>query len=568
MGKMTKTWQLIINGGCALSLLSAAVLTPNVYAQSQISVPDSGSLLQQQRQPLAVPKLKQEGVYELRAPVDASNSPPFYVNRINLEGNQVVSSEALQGLLQPYQERELTLNDLQVLCYEIGDNYRQQGYLFSRAVVPQQSVADGVVQLRVIEAKLDQVAINNKSGINSVFLQNIVKPVQQHQSINEKELNSALLLMKDLPGVEVKTAIQAGSAVGQSDLVVSVRERRPEHRLSVNNYGSQATHRLRASGQFNLANLAGYGDLLALNLSSSGERMVQAGVNYQFGLGANDSRLGFNLSYLDYALGENLKDLNAEGQAKTVGVYWRQQWQRGLSRNLYSRVSLQRQILEDQINNGLFQTNRDVDTLSININGDWRDALAENSVSQIGLGLKAGQVTFTDADAEQRDARSTDSQGDFSYLTLDLQHRQALNADWQYSLRLGAQKSFDNLDSSQKFSAAGPYGVRAYEVGAISGDSSVLFSSELSYFWMENPLGNFTLYGFADAARIQINQRLWQGATGRNRLSLAGAGFGLRWQGFEHWNASTYAAAPLGSSPSELGKSKSGLLWFELSRRF
>jgi VCBS repeat-containing protein len=213
-------------------------------------------------------------------------------------------------------------------------------------------------------------------------------------------------------------------------------------------------------------------------------------------------------------------------------------------------------------------THRNVDTLSVNLNGDWRDQLGDNSVSQIRLGLNLGQVDFTDPDAEQRDSRSTNSQGDFAYLTLDLQHRQALSTNWQYSLRLSAQKSADNLDSSQKFSAAGPYAIRSYDVGSLSGDSSFLISTEFNYRWAATQLGNFSVYGFADGAKIQINQQLWQGVTGRNRISLAGVGLGVRWQGFKQWSGSTYIAVPLGSTPNELGKRKAGLLWFELSRHF
>lgn len=542
------------------------MIAANNYLQA--SPPDSGSLLQQQRQPVNELALQNTGEYELLAPTGARNSPPFYVSRIALTGNHVINREALQHILEPYQERQLDLNDLQIVCYQISSYYRQQGYLFSRAVIPQQSVKDGVVLLQVIEAKLNEVAIINNSNVRNKFLQRIINPAQRQQSINEGNLNQVLLLMRDLPGVEVKTAIQAGNALGQSDLVVEVNERRPKHRLSVNNHGSRSTHKLRANGQFNIANLAGHGDLLGLRLSSGGERMVQAGLNYQLGLGANDSQLGFNLNYLDYALGENLKDLNAEGQAKSAGVYWKKHWQRGLNANIHTHFNLQRQVLDDQINNGVFLTKRKVDSLSLSINSDWRDGFADNSVSQAQLGINWGRVNFSNVEAEQRDARSANSQGNFGYLTLDLQHHQALNADWQYKLRLNGQQSFDNLDSSQKFSTAGPYAVRAYEVGTVSGDSSVLLSAELHYRWPTTTLGDISLYGFVDTAKTQTNHELWQGATGRNRIGLSGVGFGLQWQGFEHWSANTFVATPVGSSPAELDQHKSGLLWFELSRQF
>jgi len=537
------------------------------HAADAQTPPDSGDLLQQQQAPLTSPSLKKEPLFKLQAQQPGKDSKPFFVRTIVVAGNEQLPDSDLMHIISDYQNKELTLSDLQLLCYDITQQYRQRGYLFSRAVVPQQTIKDGALELQIIEARLGEVSIDNQSQANTQFLNRILSQAPTGEAIEEKSLNRAMLLLQDVPGITVKTAIRAGQSLGQSNLRVAVTEQAPKHSLSIHNYGSRYTHRLRLNGSLNFANLLGQGDLLAAYLSTSGKPMVQASINYELGVGDNSNQLGLHFDYLDYALGENLKDLNAEGQAGTLAVYWRYHWLRNLGSNIFSEVQLQRQALDDQLNNGAFVTKRNVDTLTLSLTGDIRDYGFDDSISSLRLSLTAGELKFSNLEAEIRDRLSADSQGGFSRINLNMQHRQALSPQLEILLRVSAQIAQDNLDSSQKLGNTGPYAVRGYDVGGVSSDSGVLLSTELQYRLNDTDYGRFALYSFVDVARAQINQHRWAQVSGANHISLASAGIGLRWQ-HQSWNSQLFAAAPIGNQPEALAQSKSGLLWFQIGRVF
>lgn len=544
--------------------ISAAVFQTASAQQSKPS--DSGELLQQQQAPRPAPVLKQKSLFKLKSLPAGKDSDPFLVSSIELSGNRVIASGVLKKIIKPYENREVTLNELHFLCYEITSHYRDKGYLFSRAVVPQQEIESGIVKIVVLEAKLSEIAISNSSKASSGFFDKIVRDIKL-KTIEEKNLNRALLLLQDIPGVNVQASIRAGQALGLSNMHLEVAEAAPKHRLGINNYGSHQTHRARLNGTFSFANMAGRGDLLSLFFNTSGERMSHGSINYSIGL-SDSSYGGGSVSYLDYSLGENLKDLNAEGQLVSGSLYFRTNWLRDLSKNLYSQVQLQRQSTDDQLNGGAFQTKRTVDTINFSLSGDVRNWLADASVNSFQLSVTSGDVKFNNAAADQRDTLTANTRGSFNKLNLSIQHQQALSEAWNISVWLSAQKAMANLDSSQKKSMTGSYGVRAYDVGTLTGDSGYLFRAELAHSFAENSFGGVSFYAFIDAAEAVINDNPWQELADDNRISLAGAGLGLRWQGFENWRSQLYVAAPIGNTPAQLSDPKTGILWFEMNTSF
>jgi len=541
-------------------------ITSEALAQTAV-VPDSGDLLQQQQTPLAPPSAKGKGLFKLEPPVPGSPGESFFVETISITGNSSIDEVYLRPLIGPYENRELMLSDLHLLCYEITEYYRSQGYLFSRAVVPQQEVEQGRLKLRVVEARLGQLIINNNSQVSTRFISRIVEKVTAKEIIKESPLNRSLLLLRDVVGVDVQASIRAGESLGLSDLQLDVTAVAPKHRISVNNYGSRLTRRTRLNGFFNFQNLAGQGDLLSLGVSGSGQRMKQLSVNYDIGLNGNGLYGGANVSYLDYALGENLKDLNAEGTARTAAVYLRGHWHRSLSANLSSQLRLQRQSLDDQINHGASVNRRDIHSANLSLRGDASNWLMAASVNSWQLDFTVGQVTYENEVAQQRDLITANNQGRFYKANLEFLHLQALSEKLQLSVRVSVQRAFDNLDSSQKKSLAGPYAVRAYDVGTLSGDTAFVSNLELQYDFDEANHGAVTIFGFVDVAKTEINDKPWEQFDDDNRISLSGAGLGLRWRK-DGWHASGYAAVPISEVPSQLGNPKTGLLWFELAKAF
>ena len=139
-----------------LSLSSFPVFADNV--------PNAGLLLQhqtiQQYQPQAEVNIEQPAQMQI-AQADAQQQ--VKVEQIVITGNQSISTTDLHALVADAETKMLTLADLQQLTKRITTYYQQQGYPYSRAYLPVQSLKNGVVKIAILEAKYDRIIINNQT---------------------------------------------------------------------------------------------------------------------------------------------------------------------------------------------------------------------------------------------------------------------------------------------------------------------------------------------------------------------------------------------------------------------
>jgi hemolysin activation/secretion protein len=131
---------------------------------------------------------------------------------------------------------------------------------------------------------------------------------------------------------------------------------------------------------------------------------------------------------------------------------------------------------------------------------------------------------------------------------------------------LSGQWANTNLDSAEKMVAGGPYTVRAYDMGVISGDSGYLgtaeFRHDLGSIWQ----GQWQVIAFVDSEHVTVNRHAW--TAGVNDATLSGAGAGLDWTGQNQWAAKAYIAVPIGSVPILLASPNSVRGWVQISKGF
>ena len=84
----------------------------------------------------------------------------FKLNDLRLNGVKALTNEELQGITAPYIGRNVTLGDLEGLAQAITARYKERGYFLAQAVVPVQTVRDGIVEISVIEGRLGKVDVN------------------------------------------------------------------------------------------------------------------------------------------------------------------------------------------------------------------------------------------------------------------------------------------------------------------------------------------------------------------------------------------------------------------------
>jgi hemolysin activation/secretion protein len=202
------------------------------------------------------------------------------------------------------------------------------------------------------------------------------------------------------------------------------------------------------------------------------------------------------------------------------------------------------------------------------MNGNTRDQWLAGGINTWNLGWSMGQVAFDNAAAQLADASNANSQGSFSTWSASFIRLQSLTSAASLYLTASGQLAGKNLDSSQKLSVGGTYSVRAYDIGAMSGDSGYFLSAEYRHNLPWIFVGQWQLAAFVDRAHVTINSHTWPGVTGPNSGTLSGAGVGINWSGSNQWSARAYAATPIGSTPTLTGRTRSARGWVELARKF
>lgn len=489
----------------------------------------------------------------------------FLVETIQLQGNKQLLSTEYTDILSSFAGKLLSLRDLQSLCLEISRRYQQRGYLFTRAIIPEQTLTQGRLKLQVIEARLGELAIENNSRVDEGFLRRIIKPVKSSKMIRSKSLSRRLLLLRDIPGINLKTIIRPGQSNGLSDLSILVDGKETDWKLDVNNFGSPHTKRTRIGASVQFYNLLGWGDSLGLQASSSGKGMQHGNLDYDVGLGDNSNHIGFGLGYLNYSVGGNLKSLGAKGTAKTLEAHWRHSWLRSLDLNIVSQRKVNHHDLDDEINNGLVETIRDLTSAEASVSMNSRGWLSNNSSSAMSLSLRRGQLSFGNNAARDFDAAGANTQNEFSVWNVQIQHWQMITQKFDAIFSLSCQQAENNLDTTQKIGLTGPYGVRAYEIGSLSADVGGLARLTLNYNLSDAYEDRLTLYGFVDGASAKINHQAWLANQNESRVNITGFGVGVKWQG-SNWWADVLASTPLGSSGALIADNNKGLVWLEMGR--
>lgn len=544
-------------------VLLASVLPASGFAATP-SLPDAGRLLQQANPaPPAVPTpvdagLRIEPVVDTRPPA----SEAFLVKSIEITGNTLIDSATLHALVASAEGQSQSLPQLGQWAARITAYYRDQGYPLARAIIPAQVIRDGVVVFEIIEARYGKISVNNRSPVRDGLLQATLAPLQSGQPVGEAPMNRALLLLSDIPGLRSNALLKPGDALGTSDLEVNV-DAGPlvSGKLALDNYGDTYTGRSRGSAAINLYNLLHAGDVLGISVLSAGHDMNDGRVGYEVLLNGEGTRLGASYAQLHYQLGDTLTALDADGSAGVSSVWVKHPVRRSQTGNLYGQLQYDQIRLRDSVQIVALENKRQLRNWTLSLNGDLRDSFLSGGINTASVSWTGGEVDFSDTDAALADQASARTAGRFAKWNFGAARWQRLGSRDSVYLSYAGQWAADNLDASMKMSVGGPYSVRAYAPGALSGDAGRLASLELRHE-LGNLGGQWQAVAFIDSAQVTVNRSPW--ADGANRATLSGAGLGLNWSAAQQLSARLYLATRLGAKPELLPNAATTQAWAEL----
>jgi len=503
--------------------------------------PDAGKLLQEQRQPTpALPdRLPTEEKRDIIKPPLDDTGVKILVKSFRFTGRfEGMATEAeLQELVKGNIGKELGFAELQQLAGQVTNYLREKkGFLLARAYLPKQDVTEGIVEIAVIPGRIDgKVRINLKEPrrIKTSLLQGMAdRAVPGDSPARMEQIERALLLMNDLPGVNAQASLEPGGAPGTTRLVVNAAEGRLlQGVLSGDNYGDRYTGAWRGTGQVAINDPTGLGDQFSLAFTGAAH-LLQGRAAYAIPLGTTGLSGSLSYSHLYYELGEDMASLNAKGQADTFAASLSYPLLRSRRASIWSGLGFEYDIIGDEANSAKTR-DRKLPVGNLNLTGSFYDGFGGGGLTNANIIIYGGTVDLSDLESNKsNDDAGPKTSGGFSRGTYSLGRLQRITGLLSLFGSVRGQLASGNLDSSQKFILGGPGGIRSYPVGEAPGDEGHAGTMEarLELPFMP-PWATTQLVGFFDAGWIELHRNLWTGAinstTGKNDYVLAGGGAGL-----------------------------------------
>jgi hemolysin activation/secretion protein len=486
------------------------------------NIPNSGTILNEIK-----PSYKQ---IEKKAPpviplpkypdsITGNDTIKVMVKKFSIENNTVFSNEVLHNLIKENEGKELTLLDIKKVANIITKYYRSKGYFVARAYIPAQDLKDNIVKITLLEGVYGKFDLNNSSNVKDTTIQRYLTNFANQKVISIDELQRQIFIINSLSGLQIVNAeIYPGQNVGSSDFLITAQEAKKfEGHISVDNYGNKYLGDIRGNFGGTINSPLGYGDDLNIYaLNSFSNELKYGSLSYNLPIGNFGLVSNIGVSRLKYTLGDIYKALDAYGYATVLEAGLSYPIIKTFTTNLNVQGQFTHRIMSDWMNEQ--DDKKSIDDFTISLKGDKAINLFDLQSSVFGV------ISFTQGhkNLESQTAKTNDSiiqtSGDFSKVNLGLTHKLKLNEKLMLTTIFNAQRSFNkNLDSSQKLSVGGAYGLRAYGDNELSGDKGFLFSTELTYALpvLKDISHNIGL--FYDTAKIWSNTNTWDGLEDNTR---------------------------------------------------
>jgi len=466
-------------------------------------------------------------------------SPPrtapqtIQVQKINVTGSTVFGTEQLNPIVQPFEGRSLTTEQLREVADKITQLYLDQGYITSRAILADQTISNGIVEIRVIEGSLEEITIEGtgKRRVNDSYIRSRVQ-LGAKTPLNTGQLEDQLRLLRADPLFEnIEASLRAGSAIGKSKLIVRVTEANPfEGSVGIDNYSPPSVGSERLGLNLLYRNLTGNGDAIA----ASYYHTTRSGADnwdftYRLPVNPMNGALQLRTSLNTNKIVESaFSFFDIQGDSQLYEISFSQPIIRS-PREEFS-LSLGFAYQRSSALAGPFPISPGADAEGITktsvikfgqdyLRRDVRGAWSVRSLFSIG----------TDWFGATRNSDPTPDSRFFSWLG-QVQRVQVLNENNFLIAGADIQLTPDILLSSQQFVIGGGQSLRGYRQNIRAGDNGVRFSLEDRITLQRNEAGISTLQlaPFFDAGTV------WNTKGNPSQLPsqrfLAGLGLGLIWE--------------------------------------
>ena len=473
---------------CAIALSAAFICAPHLVLAQAPPQATPGAV---QPQPPALPPAAPPGAPSLSIPrmldrpLGLQEGPRVRVGRFRLTGATdhrrlgLYVSELQRWLGDALQKQPAvgyTINELQQLATQLTDYYHHRGLILAQVILPAQEVQGGVVELRVLEGKLEAVKVEGNKHNRTSALQAPFGPLVG-QSIEQDRIDAALLRLIDYPGLVVQGVVTPGTAVDTSDLLLRVtRENLFDFDQSLDNFGNKLSGEDRYTAGVHWNSPLGLGDRLyvyglqTFTIHDGSEHTTYGGVDYRIPFFAALSALDVSYSLNDYAVGQQL---GITGKVRDAEGSYHQELFRNRTTLLYADAIFADKHADLSFPAGLprgqeYLADAGAD-MGLRYSDDW------HGFSDVGLGYVHGWLASPSA-GDQRARTGADPT--YNIVNYHFQRQQQISRYQTLVVTVGGQWTDEALPTLEELALGGPANVRGFDVAAYVADEGEYGSIE------------------------------------------------------------------------------------------
>lgn len=493
---------------------------------------------------------------------DTNDQVTFTLKDVIIEGSSVFPAEDLKAIFTPLLSGDITLKQLRDSISIIETRYMEAGYFLSRAYLPPQTLENDVARIQIVEGFVSEIRVEGLEIERQRFANQVLKKILNEKPLKFSTLESAMLVLNDLPGLRASSVLNPGEAENSSALTVTLEQAPSSHTIALRNGNSTVSGpgSLQYAGTFSQIASAWWSNPHSLQISANGagsqlDKSRSVSTRLITAIGENG---------VQWSLGALIGDAEPGGAAQALGLTsdshsfnTRLRWPLVRSRDvsLYLDTGLSSNYSRSEIGNLLLSEDQTtVGELGlysiINTRGGAFISLELNWLHGLSL------LGAMDSNAQVPSVSGFDS--DFDKYTLSYLYLLALNEQWAMSLNGLIQHTDDKLLNGEVSAFGGSQIGRAFFPGSLIGDRGFGTLIELRYNRKPNSLQWFAFADYAEATLLSSIRagQLIPATTGQ----LSSIGTGIRVPIYTGANLEFQWAHGLSSSGININQSKNKFL--------
>ena len=425
--------------------------------------------------------VKENKTYEMQiinVKKDEEEDSCIKIEKINVKGSSIFSNSSFEGIIQSYLNNCNGIKNLTNLVNKISNMYIEKGYVTSRAYLKAQDLTDGIIDINVLEGKIEDV-----SGKN-IYIPNLYSTFK-NTILNIRDLEIAIQQAERLRSQTINFKLLPGSKVGYTKVEIEGEKKSKPYYgdFSLNNFGSKNTGIYQVNTSFTYENLFGLSDILTLR--ANGTNHINKNTNKNLGSSISYSipykRLLVNFSYSYSKYKQINKDefntyYKSDGKTKSYNLSTAYKIFHSKNESFELLNSFEYKKNENFFN----EIKLDIQSYKLSIiNIGLKHSYKTNDYNYYSLyNAYSGIAAFGAAKGI-----TVHQESKFKKYTMDLGVTKYFKDknDFKYDFSLRAQYSKNILYGSEEISIGGPYSVRGFKKTGLSGNTGFYIRNELSF---------------------------------------------------------------------------------------